>query len=199
MDPTSFISKLDLHRGLAPLNKFIARVKFPDALSGFGNVKGAADTAEYFCDTAPMPGKTIATSELRHYGPTRKLGREQTYGDLQLSFIMANSHIVRNAFLEWMDYIIDPVTANIRYQNQYIGTVKVFMFDQMATSTAVNSATVGAEYQQAFPTNVDAVNLGWDQLNQVGKFSVNFQYKKWVPINGAGHNNPNKQRHPADR
>jgi len=193
MDPSKFISQLDVHKGLAPLNKFVAKVFWPAKIRKMQNVKAAMAAGEYFCDNAPMPGKTIATSDLRHYGPTRKIGREQTYGEFTLSFIMANSHIVRNAFLEWMDYIIDPVTANIRYQNQYIGTVKVFMFDQMATSTAVNSATVGAEYQQAFPTNVDAVNLGWDQLNQVGKFSVNFQYKKWVPINGAGHNNPNKR------
>ena len=192
MDPSKFISKLDEHKGLAPLNKFVAKVTWPSSLKSV-NALLAAQPAEFFCDSAPMPGKTIATSDLRHYGPTRKMGREQTYGEFTLSFIMTNSHIVRNAFLEWMDYIVDPKTSDIQYQDNYKGAVKVLMFSQDAKLTTEAAATLGGEYQEAFPTNVDAVNLGWDQLNQVGKFSVNFQYKKWVPINGAGHNNPNKR------
>ena len=193
MDPTTFISKLDAHNGLAPLNKFMARISFPSKLMT-GTAGSVATEISYFCDSAPMPGKTIATSELRHYGPTRKMAREATFAEFQLGFIMTNSHAARNTFLEWMDFIIDPVTANIRYQNEYKGTIKVFMFDQSAVSTSPDNATLGAEYQQAFPTNVDPVALGWDQLNQVGKFSVNFQYKRWVPIQGMGHSNPNARQ-----
>ena len=191
MDPSKFISKLDAHKGLAPLNKFVAKVFWPPTLKSV-NVLQCGDAVSYFCDNAPMPGKTIATSELRHYGPTRKLGREQTYGEFTLSFIMANSHIVRNAFLEWMDYIVNPKTSDIQYQDLYKGSVKVLMFSQDAKLTTEAAATLGGEYQEAFPTNVDAVNLGWEQINQVGKFNVNFAYKIWVPLNG--HKDPNGNR-----
>ena len=27
---------------------------------------------------------------------------------------------------------------------------------------------------------MDPIALGWDQINQVGKFSVNFAYKRWI-------------------
>ena len=190
MDPSKFISQLDVHKGLAPLNKFVAKVFWPAKIRKMQNVKAAMAAGEYFCDNAPMPAKTIATSDLRHYGPTRKIGREQTYGEFTLSFIMANSHIVRNAFLEWMDYIVDPKTSDIQYQDLYKGSVKVLMFSQDAKLTTEAAATLGGEYLEAFPTNVDAVNLGWDQLNQVGKFNVNFAYKKWVPLKGHGDPNP---------
>ena len=74
MNTESFLSKLDGERGLAPLNRFVARFKMPNLLK-----VGETEILSYLCDSAPMPGRTIATSELRHYGPTRKLAREATY------------------------------------------------------------------------------------------------------------------------
>ena len=53
------------------------------------------------------------------------------------------------------------------------------MFDQYSES-ATQDAIAVAQYLEAFPTNVDPISLGWDQMNQVGKFSVNFQYKRWI-------------------
>ena len=85
-----------------------------------------------------------------------------------------------HTFDDWMDYIIDPASANIRYQDEYKGQVTVLMFSQYNDTMSSDQAIMGAKYLEAFPTNVDPITLGWDQSNQVGKFSVNFQYKKWI-------------------
>jgi len=174
MNTDTFLSKLDQEHGLAPLNRFVAKITLPEGLGK------APEILTYLCDTAPMPGKTIATSELRHYGPTRKLAREATYAEFQLGFILTNAQTARKTFLDWMDYIIDPVTANIRYQDEYKGQVTVLMFSQYNDTMSSDQAIMGAKYLEAFPTNVDPITLGWDQSNQVGKFSVNFQYKMWI-------------------
>ena len=84
MNTDTFISKLDEEGGLAPVNRFIAKIHMPSG------VTGGLEILSYLCDTAPIPGKTIATSELRHYGPTRKLAREATYAEFQLGFILAS-------------------------------------------------------------------------------------------------------------
>ena len=55
--------------------------------AGSYNEGGGTEILSYLCDTAPIPGRTIATSELRHYGPTRKIARESTYPEFHLSFI----------------------------------------------------------------------------------------------------------------
>tara|TARA_B100000745_G_scaffold210712_1_gene139552 strand:+ start:5333 stop:5911 length:579 start_codon:yes stop_codon:yes gene_type:complete len=175
MDTNTFLSKLDAEKGLAPINRFVARIMMP---GGIGS--GAPAELSYLCDTAPIPGRTIATSELRHYGPTRKLAREATYPEFQLGFILTNAMSARKTFLNWMDFIIDPESANIRYQDEYKGTVEVLMFDQYSEVVSRDNAIAGAKYLEAFPTNVDPITLGWDQLNQVGKFSVNFAYKRWI-------------------
>lgn len=180
MNTDTFISKLDEEGGLAPVNRFIAKIHMPSG------VTGGLEILSYLCDTAPIPGKTIATSELRHYGPTRKLAREATYAEFQLGFILTNAMSARKKMIGWMDYIIDPETANIRYQDEYKGTIEILMFGPDSEETTKENAIAGAKYLEAFPTNVDPISLGWDQLNQVGKFSVNFAYKKWVDMSDTG-------------
>ena len=163
MNLNNFISKIDTDKGLAPLDKFQVIVTPPPNVKGLDGMDTALKGLEFLCDTAPMPGKTIATSELRHYGPTRKVAREVTYPEMQLSFIMTNAMTARNVFLQWMDYIIDPKTANIQYQAHYKGTIKILMFSQTSATASVAAAIQAVEYQEAFPTNVDPINLGWDR------------------------------------
>jgi hypothetical protein len=172
MNTDKFLSKLDQELGLAPLNRFVAHIHMP------GGDAGSLEMLSYLCDTAPLPGKTIATSELRHYGPTRKIAREATYPEFQLGFILTNAMTARKKFLKWMDIIIDPKTANIGYQDDYKGTVEILMYGP--DTEEGGEAIAGAKYLEAFPTNIDPITLGWDQMNQVGKFSVNFQYKRWI-------------------
>lgn len=182
MDINKFITKIDVEKGLAPLDKFQVIVTPPPDVKSLEGMANNLAGLEFLCDGAPMPGKTIATSELRHYGPTRKIAREVTYPEMQLSFIMTNAMTARNVFLDWMNFIIDPKTANIEYQDKYKGTIQILMLSQMATAASVQSSIQAVEYQEAYPTNVDPINLGWDQMNQLGKFNVNFAYKKWVSI-----------------
>ena len=187
MQVNKFISSLDQQGGLAPLNRFAAMIKFPNTKN---KVFPGLEEVLYHCDTVPMPGRTIATSELRHYGPTRKLAREQTYGEISLGFILTNSHKVRNGFMQWMDFAVDPRSGDISYQSQYAGTVTVLMFPQESAGISAADATSGVQYLEAFPTVVDPVNLGWDQVNTVGKFNETFHYKRWEPVKGnAGYAN----------
>ena len=179
MDINTFITKIDADKGLAPLDKFQVIVTPPPDVKGLEGMANNLKGLEFLCDAAPMPGKTIATSELRHYGPTRKIAREVTYPEMQLSFIMTNAMTARNVFLDWMNFIISPITANIEYQDSYKGDIEILMLSQQSEAANKGNAILAVKYEQAYPTNVDPINLGWDQMNQLGKFSVNFAYKKW--------------------
>ena len=53
-----------------------------------------------------------------------------------------------------MDYIIDPSSANIRYQDEYKGQVTVLMFSQYNDTMSSDQAIMGAKYLEAFPNLV---------------------------------------------
>jgi len=175
MNVSNFITKLDESGGLAPMNRFIADITPPQGVSKPVNLP-------FFCDTAPHAAKTIMTSDLKHYGPVRKMAREHTYAEFQLGFIITNAWEARNFFIRWIDSMVDPLTANIRYYNKYKGDIKILSFDQTNEDVSINSATCITHYIDTYPTNVDAVTMDWSSNNTVGKFNVNFVCRKHVNI-----------------
>jgi hypothetical protein len=135
-----------------------------------------------------LGARTIATSDLKHYGPVRKMARENTYAEFQLQFIITNAWEARNFFIKWMDLCVSTVSANMRYYNDYKGDIKVLAFNQSNESVSATASTHGTHYMDVFPTNVDQINLAWDQLNQLGQFSVNFVCRKWINLGAKGGN-----------
>jgi hypothetical protein len=180
MNTNDFIAQLDTAGGLAPMNRFIAQVSAPTVTSKPAGL-------EFFCNQAPLGSRTIATSDLKHYGPVRKMARENTYAEFSLQFMITNAWEARNFFIRWMDLCVSPESANMKYYNDYKGDIKVLAFDQSNESISNAKVKHGTHYMDVFPTNVDQINLAWDQLNQLGQFNVNFVCRKWQSL-GAGAN-----------
>jgi hypothetical protein len=181
MNTNDFIAQLDNQGGLAPMNRFVAQIAPPSSII-------APAGLHFYCNQAPLGARTIATSDLKHYGPVRKMARENTYAEFQLQFIITNAWEARNFFIKWMDLCVSTVSANMKYYNDYKGDIKVLAFNQSNESVATTSSTHGTHYIDVFPTNVDQVNLAWDQLNQLGQFSVNFVCRKWINLGAKGGN-----------
>ena len=175
MNTTDFLAKLDDQGGIAPMNRFVAMISPPSGVTKPSNIS-------FFCNQAPLGARTIATSDLKHYGPVRKMARENTYTEYQLQFIITNAWEARNFFIQWMDFCVSTGTANMKYFDDYKGDISVLAFDQTNESLSKEEATTGTLYTDTFPINVDAVTLGWDQNNTLGQFNVNFACHKWTTI-----------------
>ena len=175
MNTNDFLAKLDTAKGLAPTNRFIAIISGPSGLAQ------PADLS-FFCDQAPLGARTIATSDLKHYGPVRKIARENTYAEYTLRFIMTNACEARDYFVKWMDMAVSPETANMKYYDEYKGDVDVLAFDQTNESVSVDRATTGTKYIDTFPTSIEAITMAWDNTNQLGQFNVSFVCRKWQAI-----------------
>ncbi len=175
MNTTDFLAKLDEAGGIAPMNRFVAMISPPSGVT-------APSQLSFFCNQAPLGGRTIATSDLKHYGPVRKMARENTYTEYQLQFIITNAWEARNFFVRWMDFCVPTETGNMRYFNDYKGDISVLAFDQSNETVSETEARTGTKYMDTFPINVDAVTLGWDSNNTLGQFNVNFACHKWTTI-----------------
>ena len=178
MNTTDFLAKLDEAGGIAPMNRFIAMISPPAGVT-------VPPAISFFCNQAPLGARTIATSDLKHYGPVRKMARENTYTEYQLQFLVTNAWEARNFFIRWMDFCVPTKDGNMRYFNNYSGTITVLAFDQSNEGTSENDAMAGTKYTNTFPINVDAINLSWDANNQLGQFNVNFACHKWNTLGGS--------------
>jgi len=82
-----------------------------------------ANTFEFRCERAELPGRTIATSDDVASGPSLKLPYDTTYNDIQLSVICAEDMAERKFFEKWMDFIVkpgdDPNAGTVAFYSDY--------------------------------------------------------------------------------
>ena len=79
-------------------------------LSGAAVFDSSIPDFSFRCEKAEFPGRTIATTDDTHSGPTLKLPYDMTYNDITLSIICSEDMKERMFFERWMDLIVKPAT-----------------------------------------------------------------------------------------
>ena len=125
------------------------------------------------CENAVIPGRTIATSDLRIYGPTEKYPYQSSYEDITLTFICDDSMIEKAAFDAWMEKINPQSSWNFEYKSNYASTITIIQFDNS------NNEVHKVNLIDAFPIAVNQLDLDWSSDAPYHKLSVVFAYTYW--------------------
>lgn len=140
--------------------------------SEFGPGIATTERLTFRCESAQVPGREIATQDLKIYGPVEKLPYHSNYGDATLTFICSSSMVEKNLFDLWMDYINPPETWNFRFKNNYVTNIDVIQYDPTRKNT----------YQvtliDAFPIGMSQLDLNWAD-DGYHRLSVTFAYTYW--------------------
>lgn len=131
------------------------------------------------CDTAELPAKSLATSEVKIYGPTFKVPYQTTYTESTLGFLCTNDFYERKLFDRWMEAIMPTDTNNLRFprdeDTRYTTNIKVIQYDDYIKQI------YAVELIDAFPTSIAAQSLSWSD-DGFHRLSVTFAYQKYRPI-----------------
>lgn len=141
--------------------------------SEFGAGIASTERLTFRCESAQIPGREIATQDLKIYGPVEKLPYHSNYGDATFTFICSSSMIEKNLFDLWMDYINPPETWNFRFKNNYITNILVNQYD----STKENTYQV--TLIDAFPIGMSQLDLNWAD-DGYHRLSITFAYTYWA-------------------
>lgn len=154
---------------LAKPSKFEVKITPPPVL---GNIIDPA-TLALRCESATLPGRTLATSDLRIYGPTEKYPYQSTYEDVTLTFIVTSSMIEKTLFSTWLDHINSPKTWNFEYKSNYVTDILITQYD---TS---NREMHEVKLIEAFPISINQLDLDWSSDAPYHKLSVVFAFTYW--------------------
>lgn len=139
-------------------------------ISSYNNIK-------YRCEQTDLPGRMIGTTDLREYGPLRKIAYGSLYNDLQATFIVSESMLEKNVFLDWHNTIVNNTTDNdIEYYNNYIGSINITQYRRNGTPA------LKIRIDEAYPVNVAAMPLSWQDKNDYHRLSVDFAIRNWRKI-----------------
>lgn len=156
---------------LARPSRFKVMISIPPVLQDQGII--GMDTLTLRCENASLPGRNLATGDLRIYGPTEKYPYQSTYDDISLTFIVSGSMIEKTLFDRWMEYINPTNTWNFQYKKDYVQPIEIIQYD---TS---NNEVQKVKLIDAFPVSINQMDLDWSNENTYHKLTVSFAYTYW--------------------
>jgi len=137
------------------------------------------------CESAELPGKTLATADVKIYGPIFKVPYQTQYSDTTLTFLCTNEYYERKLFDRWMEAIMPTDTNNLRYakdnETRYLTNIKIVQYDEFIKQI------YAVELIDAFPIGVASQQLSW-QDDGVHRLSIQFAYQRYKTIYSGTYN-----------
>jgi hypothetical protein len=163
--------------GGARPNQFRVELTFPSYVT-LGVVAG--QRAQFLCKAAQLPASTIETLPVLYRGRPVNFAGERTFQPWTVTIYNDTSFNIRNALEQWQSGIQNYNTTNGRVNpTDYQVDLQVHQLDR-------NGATIKTyKFVDAFPTNVSAIGLDYEQQNAIEQFDVEFTYNFFTSNTGA--------------
>jgi len=153
-------------------NRFQVFFPLPGGLKSFGS---SEQILTFRCENAQLPGRTLATTEQRTYGPIEKFPYLTTYNDLDVTLIVDGSMIQKKLFDAWMQLINPTSTNNFNYRNTYCVDITVKQYD------VTNRVTHEVKFIESYPIAINQMDLDWSS-DGYHKLNATFAYTRWETI-----------------
>ena len=176
-----FKAEINRQGGLASPNKF--RMLITGGILDSSKARAIA----LLINQATIPGRALATNEIRTYGPIRKAPYNTIYDDLQISVFCTNDGLFpRDLFEDWQNSIIKTTTGQLNYFDQYVADLVIEQYNEQ------NEVIFTCKFIDAYPVIVNPLALDWSATNTVHNLTVSFAYRKWqldpLPLSPFGNN-----------
>lgn len=124
------------------------------------------------CENANLPGRTLATTEQKTYGPIEKYPYMNTYTDLDLTFIVDGDMSQKVFFDGWLNFINPLYNNNFRYKSDYATDLTITQYD------VLHQASYSVTLYEAYPISINQMDLDWSN-DGYHKLNVTFAYTSW--------------------
>ncbi len=188
-DISEFTGKVNERFGYARTNKFL--VQIPSPVVPFYGGKEVARDLRFYCSDAVVPGYQLMTNNVRRhtYGPNEVRPFAPNFQQVQLTFNVDNAFDTFNYFNDWMSAIMPHdgmdmgnTSAYSDVNKPYELAYKNFYAVDMAIYIADESGIVTKQVflREAFPSNINQIQMSWADQNQIAQFTVFIEYLDWV-------------------
>ncbi len=160
--------------GLARNNRFEIIIPPPKGLGA--SERYGADLASLYVEQANIPLLNIFAKPFKIFGPTYQRPVTSEYGGegIPITFHVDRDMKIRRFFEDWMHIIVDKRQFTVGYQENYISTITIRQLDEQ------NNMTNEIELLEAFPRNINLMDLNNTSSNQTHRLNVVFAYRYWV-------------------
>ena len=162
--------------GLSRGNRYQLVITAP-SIPSLGNLSDSVANAtqlRYRVSTVSLPGKSIATSETKIYGPVRLAPYQITYDQLSFSVYLSDDFRERQFFEDWMHYVVDYDTHRIRYYKDYSASDM-----QLQVMDETNKVTNTYVFEESYPLSVGEVSMSYSN-EEPATCDISMTYRKYI-------------------
>ena len=154
--------------GGARPNQFRVELSFPSYVTG-GIVAG--QQAQFLCKSAQLPASTVEDINVLYRGRPVHFAGERTFQPWSITVYTDTSFNIRNAIEQWQAGIQNyAATTGRTNPRDYQVDLNVHQLDRNGASVKIYKFT------DAYPTNIGAIALDYEQQNQIETFDIEFTY-----------------------
>lgn len=172
------------------VNDFKGQLEFGGAKASLFEVNitnpidGAGDAKiPFMAQAAQLPESTLGTIEVPYFGRKIKIAGDRTFAEWTVTIINDEDFKVRNAMEGWMA-AVNNHSGNI--QSAGNGTPASYKSQAQVTQFSKTGAPLRVyDFVGIFPTNVAAITLDWDTVDDIERFDVTFQFDYWQVAGGS--------------
>lgn len=140
---------------------------------------GASNKFRFTCKSAELPASSIGKVNVKVQGRDIHVAGDRTFTDWTVTVLNDEDFLVRTTFETWMSAINGHgtnlmTTAGAPNPASYKGTGTVVQLDKAGKQIKAY------QFIGMFPTQISAVQLDWDSVDQIEVFQVTFAYDYWL-------------------
>ena len=159
--------------GLSRTNLFEVLIPPPRALSSsYGSI---SNVVSMYVEQTSLPLLNIITKSQKIFGPSYQRPLTSEYGGegIPITFHVDRNMNIKKFFDDWMHSIIHPQRFTVGYLEDYTTTIKIVQLDEQ------NNSTYEVELYEAFPKNMNIMELNNASSNQTHRLTILFAYRYW--------------------
>lgn len=141
------------------------------------------ENLRFLARATQLPAMTLQSVDVPYFGRKIKVAGDRTFADWSITIMNDEDFKLRARFEEWsnkMNTIISNVNSSGNSPESYKGTAIVRQYSKAGKSNEEKPIR-SYRFTGIFPTQIDAINLDWDTVNQIETFDVTFAYDYWEP------------------
>jgi hypothetical protein len=164
--------------GGARPNQFRVQLNFPSYVGG-GPIAG--QQAQFLCKAAQLPASTVEDINVLYRGRPVHFAGERTFQPWTVTVYTDTSFNIRNAIEQWQAGIQNyAATTGRTNPRDYQVDLDVHQLDR-------NGASIKSyKFTDAYPTNIGAIALDYEQQNQIETFDIEFTYNYFTSNSTEG-------------
>lgn len=165
--------------GTLPTNRYEVIIAPPRVLLG----EATTSRLRYRAESVSIPGVTVDVTDTRRWGigPREKFGTNVNFTDISISFIEEEGNAIHKYLYNWVNSIFRFAGAGensspsyyVEYKRDYATTISIVVYNRSKEISEI------IELQEAFPTGLSEISLGWADNNQLMRVKASFAYSRW--------------------